>query len=157
MELNEVVNTLNNLKKGAFTRIVYQSSPTLTAAAKKSGIEIVKHTQKVVRFGVSYHNIDAVQKSEKERTTPKIERAPWCHWVIEDALAKHNTKEEYYVSFASVNGGHHTKTEWFLNGVRVSKEDIVNSGYVIPSYFKSSGEPAVVQKVNVTNVIHIGN
>ena len=103
MELNEVVNTLNNLKKGAFTRIVYQSSPTLTAAAKKSGIEIVKHTQKVVRFGVSYHNIDAVQKSEKERTTPKIERAPWCHWVCIHPEKAHPTG---FHTRAARPGGH---------------------------------------------------
>lgn len=152
----EILRAIEPIKKGTFTRIVYTSLPTLSAAGKKAGVEVVKHTQKVVRLGVHYGNIAAVKQAEAERTEPKREVTPWSHWEIPDILAKHNTKDAYYLSFASVNKGHNTKTVYYVNGEEVTKQFLEESGYVIPSYFKNNGELPVVQKVNIENIISIG-
>ncbi len=157
MVKHEIIKAVGGIRKGTFTRIVYTSEPTLSAAGKKSGVTIVKHTEKVVRVGVHYPNIAAVQKKDNERTEPKREVTPWCHWEIPDILAKHNTKEAYYLAFASVNQGHNTKTTWFMDGQEVTKEEIMESGYVIPSYFKKDGEMPITQHVNIDNIIELGN
>ncbi len=156
MTLSQVLNIVEGIRKGTFTRIVYESSPTLTAEARKSGVQVVKLTEKVVRIGVDYQNIEAVKIAESLRTTPKLERAPWCHWEIDNILAKHNNKDDYYLAFASVNDGHHTKTTWFINGRHVTREEVEASGFIIPSYFKPTNDIPVVQKINITNIISLG-
>lgn len=156
MRKHEIIAAVNNTKKGAFTRIVYTSEPTLSAAGKKSGVTIVKHTEKTVRIGVKYHNMEAVKVAEAARTEPKREVTPWCHWEVEDILAKHNTKEAYYLAVSYVNGGHHTKSEFYLNGEPITVEQLKETGYVVPSYFKQDREVPVTQKINIENIITIG-
>ena len=157
MTKHEIIKTIDSVKKGTFVRIVYQSELPLTAAAKKAGHVIVKHTEKVVRLGVNYGNIAKVQEAEAARTEPKREYTPWCHWEIQDILAKHNTKDDYYLSFATVDGmGHHTKSTYFMNGETATINEVRDSAYVLPSYFKNNGEAPVVQKVNINNIIELG-
>lgn len=157
MTKHEIIRTVETVKKGTFVRIVYQTELPLTAAAKRSGHVIIKHTEKVVRLGVNYGNIATVQEAEAVRTEPKREYTPWCHWEIEDILAKHNTKDDYYLSFATVNGiGHHTKSTYFMNGSTVALNEVMDSELVLPSYFKGTGEAPAVQKVNINNIIQLG-
>ena len=156
MKKHEIITAVGTIKKGAFTRIVYATEPTLSAAGKKAGASIVKHTEKVVRLGVKYHNMEAVKKAEAERTEPKREVAPWCHWEIDDILAKHNTKDAYYLAFSYVNEGHNTKSEYFLNGNPVTVDELKETGYIVPSYFKDKGEIPVTQKINIENIIELG-
>lgn len=157
MTRHEIIKAVDTVKKGTFVRIVYETELPLTAAAKRAGHVIVKHTEKVVRLGVNYGNISKVQKAEEARTEPKREYTPWCHWEIENILAKHNTKDDYYLSFATVDGmGHHTKTTYFVDGVTATFDEVKESEFVLPSHFKNSGEAPVVQKVNINNIIQLG-
>ena len=156
MRKHEIIEAVNKTKKGAFTRIVYATEPTLSSAGKKSGAVIVKHTEKTVRIGVKYHNMEAVKAAEAARVEPKREVTPWCHWEIEDVLAKHNTKDAYYLAVSYVNGGHHTKSEFYLNGEPITEEQLKETGYVVPSYFKNKEEVPVTQKINIDNIITIG-
>lgn len=155
MTVEQIMKVVNETRKGTFTRIEYVSEPSLTAAAKRMGVSVIKYTEKVVRLGVHYPNIADVQRAEAERTTPKQERAPWCHWEITDILAKHNTKEAYYLAIATVNKGHNTKNRWFINGEEVTLQEIMESGYIIPSYFKD-GELPVVQRINIEHILGLG-
>ena len=157
MQITEIRRIVENIRKGTFTRIEYVSEPSLTAAAKKAGHVITKHTTKVVRLGVNYGHIAEVKRQEALRTEPKIERAPWYSWEVKDTIAKHNTKEAYYLAFATVNKGHNTKTTWFLDGVEVTAREIRESGLIIPSYFNTDGEMPVVQRINVENIIALGS
>lgn len=157
MTRHEIIRSIEDIKKGTFVRIVYQTELPLTAEAKRSGHVIIKQTEKVVRLGVNYSNIAKVQKQEAERTEPKREYTPWCHWEIPNILAKHNTKDDYYLSFASIDGkGHHTKNKYFINGTTATRKMVEECPFILPSYFKSSGEAPVVQKVNINNIIQLG-
>lgn len=156
MTLNELMEKVNKIRKGTFTRIVYTTEPTLSAAGRKAGVTVIKKTEKVVRLGVQYNNIEAVKEAEAARTEPKRETAAWCHWIVKDILAKHNTKEAYYLSFAYAKDGHNTKTQYFLNDKPITKAELQDSGYVIPSYFTSNGDIPVVQKVNIDNIVELG-
>lgn len=156
MKKVDVLSAITSIKKGAFTRIAYTSEPTLSAAGKKAGVSITKFTEKTVRLGVKYANMQAVQEKEAARTEPKREVTPWYHWEVEDILAKHNTKDAYYLAFSYVNEGHNTRSSYFIDGVEVSKEELQESGYVIPSYFKEDKEPPLTQRVNIDNIITIG-
>lgn len=155
MTKNEILNHIKNVKKGTFTRIVYTSEPTLSAAGKKSGVSIIKHTEKVVRLGVKYQNMEAVKVAEALRTEPKREVTPWCHWEVEDILVKHNTKDAYYLSFSYAKDGANTRSEYYLNGKKVSVEELKESGYIVPSYFKDKEVP-VTQRINIENILEIG-
>lgn len=157
MTKNEILNSIRDIKKGTFTRIIYTSEPTLSAAGKKAGVSIIKHTEKTVRLGVAYQNMQVVKETEAARTEPKREVTPWCHWEVEDVLAKHNTKDAYYLAFSYVNGtGHNTKSEYYLNGKVISVEELKESGFIVPSYFKEGKEMPVTQRVNIDNIIQIG-
>ena len=156
MTRNEVIRAIEGIHKGSFTRIVYCTELPLTAQAKKENNELVKHTEKVVRFGVDYYNIAKVIAEEALRTEPKTERSSWCHWEIENLLAKHNTRDDYYLSFATVNHGSHTMNKYFLNGREMSYQEVVDSGLVIPSYFNNTKDVLAIQKVNINNIIELG-
>lgn len=157
MTKNEILNSIRDIKKGTFTRIIYTSEPTLSAAGKKAGVSIVKHTEKTVRLGIEYQNMQVVKDREAARTEPKREVTPWCHWEVEDVLAKHNTKDAYYLAFSYVNGtGHNTKSQYYLNGKVIPVEELKESGFIVPSYFKEGKESPVTQRVNIDNIIQIG-
>ena len=156
MKKIEVLKAVDSIKKGSFTRIVYSSEPTLSAAGKKAGVNVTKFTEKTVRIGVKYANMQAVKDTDAARTEPKKEVTPWYHWEIEDILAKHNNKDAYYLAFSYVNEGHNTRTQYFLNGVEVTKEELRESGYVIPSYFKEDKDLPVTQRINIDNIIALG-
>ena len=157
MTKHEIIRTVDAIKKGTFVRIVYRTELPLCAAAKKSGHVIIKETEKVVRIGVDYKNIARVKEAESARTAPKRERSAWCHWEIPHVLAKHNNRDDYYLSVATVEGnGHHTKNSYFIDGTQVTRSDVENSNYVLPSYFNQSGEYATVQNINITNIIKLG-
>lgn len=157
MTKNQVLDAIQNIRKGTFVKIIYKSELPLTAAAKRDGVTATKITEKVVRLGVDYTHIQAVIDMEAARTEPKREVASWCHWEIPNILAKHNTKEDMYLTFASVNGGSHTKSEYQLNGVTATKQEIADANIVQPSYFKQNGEAPVIQKINVNNIIQLGD
>ena len=156
MFLTEVLKSIAKIKKGTFVRVVYTSELPLTALGRKTGVIITKKTEKVVRLGVAYNNIAEVIKQEEARTEPKREVTSWSHWVIKDIIAKHNTKDDYYLSFATVKNGAHTQTEYYIDGRLATYEQVAQSPFVLPSYFKSSGDAPVVQKVKLENVVAIG-
>ena len=156
MTINEIMKELQTVRKGTFTRVVYTSEPTLTAAARKQGVTVVKHVEKVVRFGVKYRNIKSVQEKMENEETKTTKRPAWCHWIVENILSKHNTKEDYYLSFAPTATGHHTKTTWYLNNKVVTRKEVEESGVVLPSYFKLNDTLPVIQQVKIENVLEIG-
>lgn len=156
MTKNQILGAVDKIKRGAFVKIVYRTELPMLAAAKKQGVSASKITEKVVRLGVDYNNIKAVAEKEATRTTPKREVTSWCHWEIPNILAQHNTKEDMYLAFATVNGGSHTKTQYMLNGVTATKQEVESANVVIPSYFKSSGDIPEVQRVNINNIIQLG-
>lgn len=157
MERQDIIKIAQAAKKGSFIRIVYVSDLPISASARKAGHVIQKRTEKVVRLGVNYTHIAQVIAQEALRTEPKRETTSWCHWIIPNVLAKHNFNDAYYLSVASVNNGHHSRSKYFIDGIECSFEDVVDSGYVLPSYFRSyTGEAPVVQTIRIENVIELG-
>lgn len=156
MYLTDVLSAIDAIKKGTFVRIVYDSELPQTALARKMGVVIKKRTEKVVRMGVKYSNIAEVIKQESQRVEPKREYTPWSHWIIEDLISKHNTKDDYYLTFATVKNGSHTRCTYFCDGKEMTYEQVAQSPFVLPSYFKPSAMPTLIQKVKIANVIEIG-
>lgn len=156
MKETAIKNILKKIHKGSFTRIAYVSEPALKAAAKRNGIVIHKYTEKTIRVGVAYDRIERVRKKKLASTDTTKERTPWCHWEVPNMIAKHNTKDSLYLSFANVHKGAHTKTKWFLNGIETSFEDIVASKYILPSYFNSSEDFPDVQIVKFDSIVKLG-
>lgn len=156
MELHEMLTRLEGIKKGTFVRIVYDSELPSTALGRQCGVTFTKRTEKVVRIGVKYHNIAEVRAAEAARTEPKRDVASWSHWVVPDVLSKHNTKDDYYLTIATVKNGSHTRSRYFSNdGQEVTYAQVAQGPFVLPSYFKGAGSTPV-QKIKVENIRIIG-
>ena len=156
MKLNELIKALEVIKKGTFVRIVYDTELPSTALARSCGVKITKRTEKVVRLGVNYHNIAEVKKLEAERTEPKRQTTSWCHWEIPNIIAKHNTKDDYYLSFATVKYGSHTRSKYYINGDEATYTMVAEGPFVQQSYFKSSNGFTPIQKIKVENIVELG-
>lgn len=147
---------MENVKPGVFIRINYKSDASLAAKAKKEGHTVTKVVGKTVRFGVNYFEIEAVKEKEAARTEPKKEMKQLYESLIPNTLYRHIEKGNLYIQFATVHGGGHTQTEWFIDGQPATLEQVKECGYVIPSYWNKSGEAPEVQKIKLENVISIG-
>lgn len=157
MDSQDIIKIAQAAKRGSFIRIVYVSDLLISASARRAGHIVQKRTEKVVRLGVNYTHIAQVIAQEALRTGPKRETTSWCHWIIPNILAKHNFNDAYYLTVANVNNGHHSRSKYFIDGVESSFDDVVDSGYVLPSYFRfDTREAPVVQTIRIENIIELG-
>ena len=156
MTLKEITNTMNTLKKGVYTYCEYKSEPTPLKEHKDA--KIVKVSSGVYRFGISYANIKEVKESGKE-----IGPLPFGKWednlanyVITHTKQDNKTKEmiiSKYLRFYTTKH-HHTKTQWYLNGEKVSVDMLVANGYISESKAKSEHKDLFI--VPIQNVIRVG-
>ena len=154
MKLADLVKEISSIKRGTFVRVEYETIPSLTALAKKSGVDIKKHTVKVARIGVSYSNIARVIANRiVGGDTDKVRENPYV-WDIQNILARNINNGNLYLHITNVPENSHTISEWFVDGKRVDVEEAKQ--YIVPSYFNKSGELPVVQKININNIIKIG-
>lgn len=156
MNKQKLLQELQTRQKGSLVRIKYKSSPTLAAVAKKAGYVVEKTTETTVRFGVRYSNIQTVKTRRAQDTMLGLERKEptlWWKWEIPQILKQHLSKDERYLTVATVPKGHNTVSTYFVNGVKTSTEDLKNMGLLIPSYWNK--ETPATYDININNIIEI--
>lgn len=157
MTINAVLDAIKNVKSGTFIRMEYETAPSTTAAAKKSGVRVSKHTTKVARLGVNYNHIAQVIAKDiihQASGVEKQERENPYVWDLKDIIARNINNGNLYLHITNVPENSHTISEWFVDGRRVDVEEAKQ--YIVPSYFNKSGELPIVQKININNIIKIG-
>ena len=142
MKKEQIISTIENIKKGAFYKLEILT-PQKTLAAHKTDI-INKYTKMVARFGIEYGKM----KTHKDKIVGSL---PWGEWVngYEGYLIEHkgNTYLRFYTSAVKsmVN-------QYILNGVVVDKQWLQDSKYIS----STNRTPSDTFVVNVNNIISIG-
>lgn len=146
MLLQELINKLQNVKKGAFVKISYKSQPKLLKAHKEEQVE--KVTNGVYRLGISYANM----KINKNKITGSL---PFGEWVggLENYIITHTNKNGETKTYLRVyTTKHHAKVKWVLNGQETTKQHLLDNGYFNEN--KSTHTELFI--VPIENVISIG-
>ena len=149
MNKSMIIDALNEKKNGAFFSVRLVSDVKLTAAAKKSGVTAYKVTDMTARKGIDYKAQKSVQ-AKVDAGKVLMHDLPWGNWVEgqEGLLIEH--KGATYVRLYSAPNK--ATCRYYLNGKKVTLEELKNSGYVLGSYFNKSGEKPDAMTVRIENV-----
>ena len=138
MELKELLKAIENIKKGKYTKITYQSE-TL-----KNGNVYSKITTMVVRLGINYKKIKyAINKD----TTGELKGKTWIMYgyILQ---GKTDILLRVYNSFSPK---HRAKSVYYCNGKEITKEEYNNalnkkpSSNIIPCF-----------DIKIKNIIALG-
>lgn len=127
MQKQEIQNKLAKIRNGAYTNITFLSEIIPNKDNKEHKIQ--KITKAVVRFGITYSHIkvDSIQSRPvlPGESKPLTEQLPWGEWDPEcSCLIAH--KDNYYLRCTvSRSPKHHRETRYFLDGVEVSREEVI--------------------------------
>lgn len=134
--------------KGSFHSLLWER-PMKTKKAY-ADMRIVKRSSAVVRFGVEYDNMKAVQQKRATGELPAVNAGlQWGEWKMYPYFITH--KGNTYLRCAT-SKQNPTRTEYFLNGVKVDAETI--KPMVLASEFSKS-ESQDVFTLNVDNILAI--
>lgn len=152
MELKNVISTfVNGYKAGTYSRLQYKSNVPVKACYKN--VTIVKYSTAVVRFGIRYNTMKAVQNTLKE----DYKKNPNEVWILKNYIKYNKNTGKYYLSVYTSN---HKNKNIYLVYVDGKFQKQVSSltevsEYILPSYFKKNATTSTYC-VNLDNVIKIG-
>ena len=127
MEKKEIQNKLAEIRNGTYTNITFMSDIIPNKENKEHKIQ--KVISAIVRLGVTYSHIEAesiqARKVADENGTPLTEQLPWGNWDPDCRyLIEH--KGTYYLRCTTArNTKHRRYVKYLLDGVEVSKEEII--------------------------------
>lgn len=159
MTTESLITLMNEIGNGSWFKIKWTSDVPLTAAARKSGIQVFKNTEAQCRKGIAYAN----QKSVKEKVDAGkvLQGLPWGTWKEghEGLLIEHKGND-YVRLYLGPNVPHSTYTvlKQSADGMteeKMTKEQLVASGYVLPSWANKKSEKPEALTVKVDNVLAI--
>ena len=153
MKPTEIIEKLNSRKKGTYISLKYTTSIESTKAGKQN-ISVTKELSMVVRWGITYGNIKGVNISVDSNYTPWYKHNSINPYILEHL--KDNEKK-YLQVFSSRNHKNHCKVKYFINDKEVSREDVINSGYVNNSEFNiNKDKELLVMSLPISKIISIG-
>ena len=147
MLLNQTMNVLENVKKGAYIVIEWtRNVKVLKGYEKANGTTIVKKSCKgVFRLGVAYANL----KENIEKETGSL---LYGHYVegFPNYIIEHNGK--FYLRI-TVSKNHKTKSVYTINGTETTKEYLQENKVISSS---NSSNDLLVFNVNIEDITRIG-
>ena len=150
MKFETVARIVLNERKGAFTAMQWQKELPVRANFK-STFKVTKVTNAVVRFGVQYDNIKAVQNKRADGTLPAVNAGlTWGEWNIYPYFIKHNGVDYVRCSLSKQNP---INTQYFINGRPATKAECET---ICTKAAFSSGEIPDVITVKADNILKIG-
>lgn len=159
----QIIETVKNIHGGAITRVTYRTEVPIKAEFKKQGYKIHKFVETSSRVGVNYGHLPSVMARNEEATGETVQRTNNYEWVVKDRIC-HNTKTgKDYLALITLNGGHHTKVKYVIEGTFVGSIDMgdeIDKAYrhiVLDSYFKKPSTPTEFRRVAFENIIKIND
>lgn len=138
MKLQELIEKLETIKKGAFIHIEYKSEKEL---AKKYGSpKLEKFTNGCYRLGITYSNL----KENKNKVVS--ETLPWGSMFLKNYIIEH--KGRYYLRIYTTH--HKSHSQYFLNGVETNKATLEQE------YNYKSSSPTLCFNVPIENILKLG-
>lgn len=150
MNTNTIIDKLNTKRNGSWFLITWESDLPLVASAKKAGVTGYKRVTAQCRKGINYTHIKSVQK--KHGLEYKAEQLPWGNWKEgrEGLIIEHKNNDYLRLYY----GPNKSKVEYYLNGRKVTREELYNSGMVQKSYFKAKEKSECIS-VKTNNIVKI--
>lgn len=128
MEFAKLHRILNRTPKGAFKSMVFERQ-LKTKKAYNSNIITKRTTASSVRFGCSYENLKAVKEGRENGTKPEQNMGlVGRHWVLPNLISQSDRTGKTLLRVSLANNSK-METEYFLNGRKVSKEEIAPMCY----------------------------
>lgn len=148
MTLSELCEKIAIIIKGAFVPATWQSTvPT----PKKDGHIVIKVTTGVVRIGVDYSHIKTVKEAGLgTNPLPGDDKWKYFPYIIEG-------KNGLKLRLTRVNNPiHHPHSYYLVDGKKMTKEEVIATGYVAPSYLQPHSPDSPIFTVRVENLISLG-
>lgn len=154
MKLQELLSTIETIKKGSYCHIEYASYPKPNAANKDKVItKLVKAT---IRIGVDYSNLEVIKEMRKEKIfdeTMDYNKLPYGEWFMPHYIIKHNG--DYQLRITRTNGvNHYASVKYLVNGQEIDKEQLRALEIMQPSYWNS--KDTMVYNVKIENIVSLG-
>ena len=135
-------NKIKKIKKGTFVKIVYRGDI--------KGVNGEKITQIVGRMGIIYNNTQAYKnKPQNEEKTP---RKYVDEIVVPNLLFKSKDGRLKVRIYTSNNINHRAKSKYYVDGMEVSKQELLEQGVIKPS----KPRECICFEVFLDNIISIG-
>ena len=155
MKLTDVINALNGKHNGSWFNIKYQSAPTVKSAFKKSGINVVKFSENLVRTGIAYNNIASViEKKSADGNVASQKTENNNEWVVPNKVLFNSKTQKYSARFGFCNG--HKSRTTFKAYDKNGNEIPFDKNYIIDSYWNNHNTDKTVMNINIENIIEIG-
>lgn len=132
MTLQQTINALSTIKKGAITKVHYVTNKG----------DYSKETKTCVRF-VEYANIKGV--------TPKGKGNPNESHTIKNMLIYNQNTDKYYLQMATIKTNHKAQVTYYHNGVEITKQEFEMANPPRPN-----SQPLVVFRKDIADIISIG-
>lgn len=147
----EILNVIENTKKGTYVRIEHKSVKTPLKEHKGDLIE--KYSITIGRLGCDYQNLKDTQQKITEGVIEPNGQLKWGHWRegYVNLIIDHKEKSYLRVSTSQV---HHTTSKWYLNGVETTKQWLIENKYISES--KATSNITSVFNIEFSNIIKIG-
>ena len=150
---------VNSIKAGQWFKMSYVTTVTLSAAGRKADVVVLKRVVGTFRLGINYKNTKkAIARAEAKGVKMEdVTRLPWGQWKDDSCrVICHTNKAGQYSEYLRVyDTPNKPKTQLYLNGKPISKEELRATGYVPESYFTSTNDSGVLT-VKAENIEWLG-
>lgn len=155
MKFDNVKTIMVSKRNGTFFKINYRTEVPVKAEFKKTGINLVKFTEKIVRTGINYNNIQAV--INKKSSPDYVEPSPKQNnkeWLVSNKLFYNTKTEGYYARFGICNGSK-SKTKYVAYDANGNEIEF-DKNYARDSYWdKPNKEIPQVFDLKIDNILSI--
>lgn len=120
MKFEHIARAVMNARKGAFTSMEWEKELPVRAGFKTTH-KVTKITNAVVKFGVEYDNIKAVQSKRESGELPsKNAGLTWGEWSIYPYFIKHKGADYVRCALSKDNP---IRTSYYINGRPATKAE----------------------------------
>ena len=162
--LTEAVSKVGN---GRICRIGYRSQLPVKAKYKKQGISIIKFTERSVRIGVKYSNIETVKSRLLNKIITNKYSVSNYIWELPNKIKFNTRTQKTYLQVATLNKHHQTHSKYLIiwpdKDIYVFVDDIEESPYkncITNSYFNkinNSKYGSEIQNITLNNIYKFNN
>lgn len=155
MEIKTINEILSNRHKGTYINIEWASNIE-SAAARKSGVSVVKINNATVRWGIRYGNIKSVKKTQNPQQNTTSAK-PWYKRIDDHPyLIQHlSDPSKIYLQLFTSQRESKMQTRYYINGVEATRQEVVDSGYVNKSSLETNSG-CLIMNIPISNILSIG-
>lgn len=148
MKLEALMKNLESYKPGTFVKLTW-SRDVASAKARKNGIKITKECAGIVRLGINYANLKAVQKMVNSGD----KKPAWYEHCGKGIVQHKNDGDKKYLQVFTVPGAK-IKSRMILEYADVEPEVLYNDGWITKAAFNS--EDLTTFTLNIENIKTFG-